>query len=152
MNVLFLCTGNSCRSIMAEAILKNMAPEHFNVQSAGSNPTGFVHPKALETLQMHHIATNGLASKSWDNLNPLPDIIITLCASAQGETCPSYFGNALSVHWDMEDPANNENPDKAFKQCFNILKMRIGKLLDVPLDTINNKALGEHLASIAKSL
>ncbi len=138
MNILFLCTGNSCRSILAEAMLRHMANDNINVQSAGSQPTNFVHPKALEILQENGISTANLFSKTWDNIEPLPDVVITLCASAHGETCPHYLGSVVRVHWGMDDPAKATDLDQAFKQSFKILQERINKLLALPLDEIKN--------------
>ncbi len=138
MHILFLCTGNSCRSIMAEAIFSHFAPQGFSVQSAGSKPTGFVHPKALETLETQGISIENLFSKSWDNLSPTPDIVITLCASAHGETCPSYIGQVIRSHWGMDDPAHDSNPDIAFVNSFNILQKRINAFLALPHDKLIN--------------
>src|SRR5690606_18311709 len=92
MNLLFLCTGNSCRSILAEAIFNHLAPAGWQAMSAGSQPTGQVHPRALALLQQEGIATDGLNSKSWSNLPLTPDVVITVCSSAAGETCPAYLG------------------------------------------------------------
>jgi Methyl-accepting chemotaxis protein len=103
MNILFLCTGNSCRSIIAEALFRSMAPAGVSVQSAGSRPAGHVHPRALEALSDAGIATNGLASKSWDDLAEKPSVVITLCANAAGEACPVYFGKVVRSHWGMEE-------------------------------------------------
>jgi len=105
MNVLFLCTGNSCRSILAEALLTAMAPEGVRAQSAGSKPAGYVHPQALAALREAKLSTDGLHSKSWDNLTEKPDIVITLCADAAGEACPVYLGNVARAHWGLPDPA-----------------------------------------------
>ncbi len=139
MNILFLCTGNSCRSIMAEAMLRHMAPPSITVQSAGSKPTGFIHPKALETLEKNNISTQGLASKSWDNLSPVPDVVITLCASAHGETCPMYLGKVVRSHWGMDDPAKADDLDTAFKESFKILEGRIAKFLALPLHVLEDE-------------
>ncbi len=151
MNILFLCTGNSCRSVLAEAMLKHMAPASFHVQSAGSKPTGFIHEKAIEILEKHNISTKGLHSKSWDNLDPIPDIVITLCASAHGETCPMYLGNVTRAHWGMDDPAKADDFEQAFKECFNILHERITKFLALPLHELkqDNEQLTKRLNAIA---
>ena len=118
MNILFLCTGNSCRSIIAEALFRAMAPAGFSAQSAGSNPAGYVHPRALEALAEAGISTHGLESKSWDNLPQKPAVVITLCAGAAGEACPVYFGNVLRSHWGMPDPAGVQGDEAAIRAAF----------------------------------
>jgi protein-tyrosine-phosphatase len=105
MKVLFLCTGNSCRSILAEATFNHLAPAGWNAMSAGSHPSGQVHPRSLALLAREGIATTGLHSKSWDTLPLTPDIVITVCASAAGEVCPAYLGPVLRTHWGVDDPA-----------------------------------------------
>ncbi len=151
MNVLFLCTGNSCRSIMAEAIFRKFTKNGFFVQSAGSKPTGFVHTKALETLIKNNISTEGLTSKSWDNLSMQPDIVITLCASAHGETCPAYIGKVVRCHWGMDDPAHAKNQDQAFDDCYKLLLTRIQKFFSLPFNELgnNDEKLKQSLNSIA---
>jgi len=134
MNILFLCTGNSCRSIIAEALFKSMAPAGVGVQSAGSKPAGFVHPRALEVLKEAGIATEGLSSKSWDNLPEKPDAVITLCADAAGEACPLYFGKVVRSHWGMSDPAKAQGGEAAiqaaFAETFTVLQRRIRALAE----------------------
>ena len=98
MNVLFLCTGNSCRSILGEATFNHLAPVGWHAISAGSQPAGFVHPRSLALLARQGITTDGLHSKSWDSLPATPDIVITVCSSAAGETCPAYLGPVLRTH------------------------------------------------------
>ena len=98
MNILFLCTGNSCRSILAEATFNALAPLHMRAMSAGSQPTGFVHPKSIALLASKGIATEGYYSKSWDNLPCAPDIVITVCSNAAGETCPIYLTQVVRAH------------------------------------------------------
>ena len=133
MNILFLCTGNSCRSIIAEALFRAMAPTGFTAQSAGSKPAGYVHPRALEALAEAGIATQGLESKSWDNLPQKPDVVITLCAGAAGEACPVYFGNVVRSHWGMPDPAGVQGDEAAIKAAFAetlaVLRRRITALV-----------------------
>jgi len=133
MNILFLCTGNSCRSIIAEALFKSMAPAGVTVQSAGSKPAGFVHPRALAVLKEARIATEGLFSKSWDNLPEKPDAVITLCADAAGEACPLYFGKVVRSHWGMPDPAqaqgNEAEINAAFTETLAVLRRRISALV-----------------------
>jgi len=133
MNILFLCTGNSCRSIMAEAFFNSMAPAGATAQSAGSRPTGFVHPRALAVLREAGIATEGLSSKSWDNLPEKPDAVITLCADAANEACPLYFGHVLRSHWGMPDPAKAQGDETtiaaAFADTLAVLRSRIRALV-----------------------
>lgn len=140
MNVLFLCTGNSCRSILGEATFNHLAPAGWKAMSAGSQPTGQVHPRSLALLAKEGIATNGYASKSWDNLPATPDIVITVCASAAGETCPAYLGPVLRTHWGVADPAHatgsDEEIDAAFMQAYRILRTRIEAFLALPLASL----------------
>lgn len=137
MNILILCTGNSCRSILAEATFNHLAPEGWRAISAGSQPAGYVHPRSLALLQREGINIDGLVSKSWDNLPFTPDIVITVCASAAGETCPAYLGPVLRSHWGVEDPAkatgSDAEIDAAFKTAYRILRHRIESLLALPL-------------------
>jgi arsenate reductase len=141
-NILFLCTGNSCRSILAEATFNHLAPAGWTAMSAGSKPTGQVHPRSLALLAREGIATEGYYSKSWDNLPQTPDIVITVCASAAGETCPAYLGPALRTHWGVEDPAHatgtNEEIDAAFMTAYRILRHRIETFLALPLAELQN--------------
>ncbi|KDE38827.1 Arsenate reductase [Nitrincola lacisaponensis] len=132
MNILFLCTGNSCRSIMAEAILNERTNVH-QAFSAGSHPAQNVHPMALKTLESHHIATEGLFSKDWDSLPVVPDLVITLCSDAASTPCPVYLGNVMRSHWSMTDPskinASAEGQQAAFEQAFTLLQRRIDYFL-----------------------
>jgi arsenate reductase len=140
MNVLFLCTGNSCRSILAEATFNHLAPEGWRAISAGSQPTGKVHPRSLALLAREGIATGGLSSKSWDGLPVAPDIVVTVCASAAGETCPAYLGPAVRSHWGVDDPAKatgtDAEIDAAFERAYRILRARIEAFLALPLDEL----------------
>ncbi len=140
MNVLFLCTGNSCRSILGEAIFNHLAPAGWKAVSAGSRPTGQVHPRVLALLAREGIPTQGLHSKSWDNLITTPDIVITVCSSAAGETCPIYLERVLRTHWDVEDPAratgSDEAIDAAFMAAYRLLRIRIEAFLALPLDEL----------------
>jgi arsenate reductase len=142
MNVLFLCTGNSCRSILGEAAFNHLAPAGWRAMSAGSKPTGQVHPRSLALLSREGISTEGLHSKSWDNLPQTPDIVLTVCASAAGETCPVYLGPVLRSHWGVEDPAHatgsDEEIDAAFMTAYRILRHRIETLLALPLAELEN--------------
>ena len=137
MNILFLCTGNSCRSILAEASFNHLAPEGWHAMSAGSQPTGQVHPRSLALLEREGLPTEGLFSKSWDSLPVAPDIVITVCASAAGETCPAYLGPALRAHWGVDDPAHTTGTEaeieSAFETAYRVLRHRIEAFLALPL-------------------
>jgi arsenate reductase len=140
MNILILCTGNSCRSILAEATFNHLAPAGIRAISAGSQPAGYVHPKSLALLQREGIATDGLHSKSWDALPLTPDVVITVCASAAGETCPAYLGPVLRAHWGVADPAKAEGSeadiDAAFMLAYRTLRTRIEAFLALPGDVL----------------
>jgi len=137
MNVLFLCTGNSCRSILGEAAFNQLAPAGWRAMSAGSHPTGQVHPRSLALLAREGVATEGLYSKSWDKLPATPDIVITVCAGAAGETCPAYLGPVLRTHWGVDDPAHatgtDAEIDAAFRSAYRVLRARIEAFLALPL-------------------
>jgi arsenate reductase len=137
MNILFLCTGNSCRSILAEATFNHLAPAGWHGMSAGSKPTGQVHPRSLALLAREGIATEGYYSKSWDSLPVTPDIVISVCGNAANETCPVYLGPVLRSHWGVEDPAHvsgsDAEIDAAFVQAYKILRARIEAFLALPL-------------------
>lgn len=157
MNVLFLCTGNSCRSILGEATFNHLAPAGWRAMSAGSKPTGQVHPRSLALLAREGIATEGYYSKSWDNLPATPDIVITVCASAAGETCPAYLGPVLRTHWGVEDPAHatgtDEEIDAAFMQAYRILRARIEAffaldLINLQQDRVALKQAMDGIASV----
>ncbi len=137
MNVLFLCTGNSCRSILGEATFNHLAPAGWRAVSAGSKPAGYVHPRSLALIAREGIATGGYHSKSWDDLPVTPDIVITVCGSAAGEACPAYLGNVLRTHWGVEDPAHatgtDAEIDAAFMSAYSILRKRIEAFFALPL-------------------
>lgn len=137
MNILFLCTGNSCRSILAEATFNHLAPAGWKAMSAGSKPTGQVHPRSLALLAREGISTAGYCSKSWENLPVTPDIVVTVCSSAAGETCPAYLGAVVRTHWGVEDPAHatgsDAEIDASFMMAYRILRARIEAFLALPL-------------------
>jgi len=158
MNVLFLCTGNSCRSILGEATFNHLAPAGWHAMSAGSKPAGYVHPRSLALLAREGISTAGYFSKSWEDLPAIPDIVITVCGSAAGETCPAYLGAVLRTHWGVEDPAHavgtDEEIDAAFIKAYRILRARIEAFFALPLETLkqDRMALKAELDNIADIL
>lgn len=142
MNVLFLCTGNSCRSILAEATFNHLAPPGWRATSAGSRAAGWVHPRSLTLLGREGISSEGLYSKSWESLPSTPDIVITVCDSAAGETCPVYLRPALRTHWGVEDPAyaigSDAEIDAAFMNAYRILRARIEAFIALPLRALES--------------
>lgn len=142
MNLLFLCTGNSCRSILAEATFNHLAPAGWRAMSAGSHPTGTVHPRSLALLAREGIPTGGYHSKSWDDLPVTPDLVITVCSSAAGEACPAYIGSVVRSHWGVDDPAqakgSDESIDAAFMKAYRILRVRIEAFLALPLQELKH--------------
>lgn len=142
MNILFLCTGNSCRSILGEATFNHLAPAGWHAMSAGSKPTGYVHPRSLALLTKEGIATEGYFSKSWDHLPVTPDIVITVCGSAAGETCPAYLGPVIRTHWGVEDPAHvtgsEQEIEAAFYKAYKTLRARIEALIALPLEQLKH--------------
>jgi len=158
MNVLFLCTGNSCRSILAEATFNHLAPAGWRAVSAGSHPTGTVHPRSLALLAREGIDTTGARSKSWDDLPVAPDIVISVCASAAGEACPVYLAPAIRAHWGVDDPAHatgsEADIDAAFLRAYRLLRGCIEQFLALDLATLSAQpeALKRALDRIAGSL
>lgn len=140
MNILFLCTGNSCRSILAEATFNALAPAGMRAMSAGSEPAGYVHPRSLALLAREGIVTQGYYSKSWNDLPATPDVVITVCASAAGETCPVYLAPVPRAHWGVDDPAkatgSDAEIDAAFERAYRILRHRIEAFLALPDDLL----------------
>lgn len=133
MKLLFLCTHNACRSILAEAIMRQLAGDRIEVTSAGSAPAGAVHPLTLKYLQESGYVTEGLASKSWDAVSDFsPDIVITVCDQAAGESCPIWFGDAITAHWGLPDPTrltDESQADALFAKLISTLEQRIRHLL-----------------------
>ncbi len=128
--VLVLCTGNSCRSVMAEALFNHLGKGTIEAVSAGSNPAGYVHPKSIETLKRHGIDTGNPRSKSWDEFAGQSfDLVVTVCDSAAAESCPAFMGHVKKLHWSTPDPAKATGTDTeieaAFDEAFNMLKERI---------------------------
>jgi len=154
MKVLFMCTANSCRSILSEALFNHLAPEGFHAISSGSFPKGQVLPRSLTTLQAAGISTDGLYSKGNDAFEGSPpDIVITVCDKAAGETCPVYFGPALKAHWGLEDPsdvqADEAQVDAAFHATLVIIERRCRAFFDVPFTRLNRVELKAELDRIA---
>jgi len=159
LNVLFLCTGNSARSILAEAILNSVGKGRFKAYSAGSHPAGQVNPFAIELLQKNRLPTEGLVSKSWDEFAvsgaPRLDFVITVCDNAAGEVCPVWPGQPMTAHWGVPDPAAEEGSDeirrKAFFAAFNRLQNRILLFSNLPMDKLDRIALKKQLDAIGQT-
>jgi protein-tyrosine-phosphatase len=157
-NVLFLCTGNSARSIMAEALLNHLGRGRFHAFSAGSHPTGSVHPIALATLERNHLPTAGARSKSWEEFataDALPlHFVFTVCDRAAQEMCPIWPGQPMTAHWGVADPAAVEGTDqekaRAFDLAFRELAARIGIFLSLRIDALDELALKRELDAIGK--
>src|SRR5579863_2053235 len=148
-NVLFLCTGNSARSILAEGILNFKGKPRFTGYSAGSHPSGVVRPEALKRLEEAGISAQGLRSKSWDEFSrpgaPAMDLVFTVCDNAAKEVCPIWPGHPMTAHWGVPDPAavqgTAQEVERAYREAFSILERRIGLFLSLPLATIDRLAL-----------
>jgi arsenate reductase len=157
-NVLFLCTGNTARSILAEGILRKDGAGRFNAFSAGSQPKGTVNPLALKVLDSFDYPSDGYRSKNWDEFSrpeaPEMDFIITVCDSAAGEACPIWPGHPATAHWGIEDPASVQGTDiekeRAFVQAFKYLKNRISAFLALPMASLDQVALTHHLKEIGQ--
>ena len=155
-DVLFLCTGNSARSILGEAILNHVGQGRFHAYSAGSTPKGTVHPVTLETLAKVGIPVDGLRSKAWDEFAvsgaPKMDFIFTVCDNAAGETCPIWPGRPMMAHWGIADPAAAFGPEfkqrAAFEDALHFLRNRIGVFINLPLASIDRMALNSKLEGI----
>ena len=155
-NVLFLCTGNSARSILAESILNKEGGGRFKAFSAGSQPKGEVNPHALKELEVLGYPSNGFSSKSWDVFAepdaPQMDFIFTVCDSTAGEACPVWIGHPMTAHWGVEDPAGAVGSDveiqRAFAQAARFLKNRITAFINLPLESIDRMALETRLRQI----
>jgi protein-tyrosine-phosphatase len=156
-NVLFLCTGNSARSILAEAILNKDGAGRFRAYSAGSHPKGQVHPAALGLLDELGFPTEGYRSKSWDEFAALDaprlDFVFTVCDNAAGEVCPVWPGQPLTAHWGIEDPAavEAEGQFRAFPNAFYALQRRIGLFLAMPFESIDEMSLQTRLREIGQT-
>jgi arsenate reductase len=157
-NVLFLCTGNSARSIMAEAILSGKGRPNFVAYSAGSHPSGAVRPEALERIKAMGMHTENFRSKSWDEFAepgaPQMDFVITVCDNAAGEVCPVWPGKPITAHWGVNDPAAVQGPPeeiaRAFRDAFVILDRRISLFLSLPLSALNQLAIKKEVDQIGQ--
>ena len=157
-NVLFLCTGNSARSIMAEAIMNQKGQPNFSAFSAGSQPTGTVRPEAVRQLESAHLPVAGLRSKSWDEFAkpdaPHLDFVFTVCDNAANEVCPIWPGQPMTAHWGIPDPAavkgTPEQLEKAFREAFFLLDRRISLFLSLPLSTLDRFSLKKEIDNIGR--
>jgi arsenate reductase len=158
-NVLFLCTGNSARSIMAEAILNFKGRPNFTAYSAGSHPSGAVRPEALGQLEIAHLPTKGLRSKAWDEFSrpdsPPLHFVFTVCDNAAKEVCPMWPGQPMTAHWGIPDPAavrgTSEEIERAFREAFFLLDRRISLFLCLPIGSLDRLALKKELDNIGKA-
>jgi len=153
LNILVLCTGNSCRSVLGEALINHLGTGRFHAFSAGSHPVGKINENALETLARHGLPTEGYISQSWDDFaDEQIDIMISVCDSAAGEACPAYLGKAVRGHWGLPDPAHvkgsAEEVEAAFEATFASLEKRIHKLLALPVASLSKSELSEALNKI----
>jgi len=159
MNVLFLCTGNSARSIMAETILNSLGAKRFHAYSAGSHPAGSVNPIAIGWLKKNRFETDNLRSKSWDEFAapgaPVMDFVLTVCDNAAGEVCPVWPGQPISAHWGVEDPVSvqgtSEEKEKAFSNVFMILNRRISIFISLPFASLDRISLHREVKNIGQS-
>jgi protein-tyrosine-phosphatase len=158
-NVMFLCTGNSARSILAEAVLDRLGRGRFRAFSAGSQPKGNVHPYAIDLLRNQHFPIDTLRSKSWDEFTgpdaPKLDFVFTLCDSAAAESCPVWPGQPMSAHWGLPDPATVEGSEAvkraAFAETMRVLTNRIGIFVNLPMESLDRLSLQRRIAEIGNS-
>ncbi|MDJ0757843.1 MAG: arsenate reductase ArsC [Woeseiaceae bacterium] len=152
MNILVLCTGNSARSILGEVLIDNLDGERFRAFSAGSRPVGRVNPGAIAKLEREGHLTEGLSSKSWDEFanpdSPQIDLVITVCDSAAGESCPIWPGHPAVVHWGIPDPAHADDIDAAFDRAYDSLRRRIEAMAELELEDLDNTAIVDALTAI----
>ena len=158
-NVLFLCTGNSARSILAESLLNHLGKERFRAFSAGSHPAGQVNPFTLELLQKNHFPAGDLRSKSWDEFAqpdaPRLDFVITVCDNAAGETCSVWPGQPMTAHWGIPDPAAVEGSDeikrRAFESAMNQMQRRVSMFVSLPFNTLDSLKLQQAVRDIGQT-
>ncbi|WP_043316336.1 arsenate reductase ArsC [Microbulbifer sp. HZ11] len=153
MKILYICTHNRCRSILSEAVTNHLGQGRIEARSAGSQPSGEVHPLSLKYLAEQGISTDGLKSQSWDEFESwVPDLVVTVCDSAAGEACPIWLGESTKVHWGLEDPSKLEGSEEELAQAFNqtidIIQKRVERMLEQNLD----KKYGSELRDAAQAL
>lgn len=153
MKILYICTHNRCRSILSEAITNSVAGDVIQARSAGSQPVGEVHPLSIKYLQQGGYSTQGLQSQSWDDFADFePDVVVTVCDSAAGETCPMYFGNSVKVHWGLSDPSkisgNDAQIEAAFLACMQQITERVTSLKDIASQGLDKNALKAALVAV----
>ena len=158
-NILFLCTGNSARSVLAEVLMNRLSNGRFQAYSAGSHPAGEVNPFTLELLHSKGFATDGLRSKNWDEFAgpnaPAMDFVITVCDKAAGEVCPTWPGQPMTAHWGIEDPAAFVGPEgkmsETFRSALVMLSRRIELFLSLPIEKLDRMSLQNRLSEIGKT-
>lgn len=153
MKILYICTHNRCRSILSEAITNHLSKGKIVAKSAGSQPSGEVHPLSIKYLQQADITTDGLSSQSWDEFEDFaPDIVVTVCDAAAGESCPLWFGSSVKVHWGLADPSKLVGTDNAIAQAFNAsieaITLRVEQLLSLQVEGYDKQALRTALAKL----
>tara|TARA_B100000700_G_scaffold302007_1_gene371828 strand:- start:1532 stop:2002 length:471 start_codon:yes stop_codon:yes gene_type:complete len=153
MKILYICTHNRCRSILSEAITNHVASDKIIARSAGSQPSGVVHPLSLQYLTEAGIPTEGLISQSWDEFERFePDVVVTVCDSAAGESCPVWFGKSVKVHWGLSDPSklegNDEQKAAAFRACISEITERVNQLLPLAEKSMSPDELRAELAAL----
>ena len=157
LNILVLCTGNSCRSVLGEALFNHLSQGRFKAFSAGSHPLGRINPGALATLARHGLPTEGYVSQSWDEFEDANiDIMISVCDSAAGEACPAYLGKAVRGHWGLSDPGHVKGTEEeiiaAFEDTYATLEKRIHQLLALPVESMSRQELSEALNKIGTEI
>jgi arsenate reductase len=153
MKILYICTHNRCRSILSEAITNHVSSDKIIARSAGSQPSGVVHPLSLQYLTEAGIPTEGLISQSWDEFERFePDVVVTVCDSAAGESCPVWFGKSVKVHWGLSDPSklegNDEQKAAAFRACISEITERVNQLLPLAEKSMSPDELRAELAAL----
>ena len=155
MNILFICTHNRCRSILGEAIMRQICNQNIQVRSAGSAPAGVVHPETIKNLQRHGYKTDDLISQSWDDLGDfIPDVTITVCDNAAKEACPLWLGKAIKIHWGLPDPTHAEISDVdrpiVFNNVISTLEKRIEKLIEYDLESFSENEIKTVFSNLEK--
>ena len=155
LTIFVICTGNSCRSVMGEALVNHLGQGRVQAFSAGSHPIGRINQGALATLKRHNLPTEGYLSQSWEDFeDQTMDIVITVCDNAAGETCPVYLTKAVRAHWGVSDPGHVEGSEEekiaAFEQIFATLELRVKKMLELPLESMPDDELTAELNKIGK--